>query len=404
MGKFWVVLAVVLALVGALLGSVPLLLAGAMVVVLAAVSKLWARYSLARVEYHHSLSSYRAFVGDAIQFTFRLTNRKFLPLPWIQVNDELPRETKPLQGRTLMASDPGRIVITNLLSMGWYHRTTRTYTLSCQHRGCFYLGPVRVRSGDFFGMATNEMSMERDLLLTVYPRVLPLVASRLPAWEPYGNVRVRRTLIDDVTRPVGSRDYVVGDSLKYVHWKSTARLGRLQSRVFDASTTSNFVLFLGVRTMEPPLQGVRPHLLELGVLATTAMANHALEHGYPVGVYVNQTSRLTSDLLQVHPARHPGQLTRVLEVMAQVHSVESIPLASLLLQQSRNLPWGTTIVVVTAILDDATLTALTRLRRAGWGTALVQVGGTPGRTAAGIPVYTVSDAVDWQELREVVLQ
>ncbi|MEK7777789.1 MAG: DUF58 domain-containing protein, partial [Chloroflexota bacterium] len=387
MGKFWLFVAVVMVLAGAPLGSAPLLMAGSLILVLAAVSNLWANYSLARVEYHHSLSSYHAFTGEELLFSTRLTNRKFLPLPWVQVTDEIPKEVRPVQGRTIPAPYHGRVAITSLLSMGWYHQVTRTYTLRCEHRGIFYLGPVRIRSGDLFGMSSTEMRMERDILLTVYPRVLPLVDSRLPFWEPYGNVRVRRTLIDDVTRPVGSRDYVVGDSLRYVHWKSTARLGRLQTRLFDASTTANYVLFFGVRTMEHPLQGTIPQLLEMGVLTTAALANYALEKGYPVGVYVNQTSRLTSHFLEVQPARHSEQLTRILEVMAQVHPEDSIPLASLILEQSRNLPWGTTIMVVTAIPDAATLNVLGRLRRAGWGVSLVHIGGPAGNVAGGIPTY-----------------
>lgn len=404
MARFWIVVAVVLALLGAPLGSLALLLAGSLVLVLAAVTNLWARYSLERVEYNHSLSSDRAFTGEEVQFTTRLTNRKFLPLPWVQVNDELPREVKLLQGRILPAPHPGRFVVTSLLSMGWYHRITRTYTLRCQHRGRFYLGPVRIRSGDLFGMATNEVHLERDLLLTIYPRVLPLVVSRLPSFEPYGSIRARKTLLDDVTMPVGSRDYVVGDTLRHIHWKSTARLGRLQTRVFDASTSANFVLFYGVRTMEPPLQGTRPALLELGVLTITALANYTLGHGYPVGIYVNQTSRLTSHLLQVPPAQHPEQLTRILEAMAQVHSEESTPLAVLIGEQTRKLPWGTTIMVVAAVPDEATLTLLGRLRRAGWGVSFIHIGGSADHAMSGISTYTVSDAANWQDLQEVVLQ
>ena len=405
MGNFWVFIAVVLVVLSAPLNSVALMMVGALILVLALVSKQWARYSLARVEYQHWLSSYRVFIGEEIQLVSQLTNQKLLPMPWVQVNDELPREVTPLQGHTVTSPDLARISLTSLLSLGWYHRVTRKYTLRCEHRGHFFLGPVRVRSGDLFGMFTREMHIERDHFLTVYPRILPLVASRLPSREPYGNIRIRRTLIDDVTRPVGSREYVVGDSLRHIDWKSTARTGSLQTRVFDASTTPNLVLFFGVRTVEPPLQGSRPQLLELGVLTTTALANYALEQGQPVGVYVNQTSQLTSHLMQVHPARHPEQLAQVLEVMAQVHPEESISLAGLVLEQSRSLPWGTTIVVVTAVPDEATLTTLARLRRSGWGVSLVHVGGSStGSVAAGISRYTVSDAIDWRELQEVVLQ
>ena len=60
MGNAWLFLTVVLALVSVLLHSVALLLVAALVVVLMGVTRLWARYCLARVEYRHSLSAYRS--------------------------------------------------------------------------------------------------------------------------------------------------------------------------------------------------------------------------------------------------------------------------------------------------------------------------------------------------------
>ncbi|MBI4312048.1 MAG: DUF58 domain-containing protein [Chloroflexi bacterium] len=402
MGNAWIAVAVVLALISVPLGSVALLLVASLILVLAAVTRLWARYCLARVQYSHSLSATRAFTGEELVLTTELSNAKFLPMPWVQVRDEMPRAAAPIQGRLTTAPEQERIILTSLVSMSWYHKITRRYTVLCQRRGHYYVGPSEVRSGDLFGMYSNDMRQDRDILLSVYPRVLPLVLSRLPAREPYGNVRLRRALLEDVTRPMGSRDYAPGDSFRHIHWKSTARTGRLQTRLFDASTAPNFAVFYGVRTVEPPLQGSRPHLLELGVLAVTALANYALEQGLPVGIYVNQTSRLTSKLLQAASSAAPEQLTNILEIMAQVHPEESVSLAHLLSERSRSLPWGTTILVVTSVLEEAAYTTMLRLRQAGRSIALVRIG-TDGQAAPNLTTYTVSDANDWQKMDVVVL-
>ena len=405
MGNVWVYATVFLAFISIPLNSIALLLLAALVGMLIAVARLWARYCLDRVEYSHSLNTYRAFAGEEIQLTTEVTNRKFLPLPWIQISDELPQDVAPLQGRTVTAPEPGRLLLTSFLSMRWYHRITRTYTLACRRRGHYSLGPVRIRSGDIFGMSTRDLRLGRDHLLAVYPKVLPLIMTRLPSREPYGSLRVRRSLIDDVTRPMGSREYAAGDSLRLIHWKSTARTGRLQTRVFDASTTPDYVLFYGVRTVNPPLLGSQPHLLELGVLTVAALANYGLENGHPVGLYVNQTSRQNSALVQAPPSPQPEQLTHILEALAQVHPDESIPLAQMVSERARSLPWGTTVIVVTAVPDEATIGALTSMRRTGWAVALVHIGGDSGSMpSTGIPVFTVSSAVAWQELEEVMLQ
>ena len=405
MGGFWVFSAVVIVILSILISSLSLLLVGTLLLLFVLISRWWADYSLQGVEYKHQLNSNRVFAGEDIQLTTQATNNKFLPLPWIQINDELPKEVSPRQGRVLASTDPTRVALASVLSMSWYHRITRTYDIRCPNRGHFFIGPTRIRSGDLFGMHTREMRLEKDQTLTVYPRILPLRVSSLPSLEPYGDVRVKRRFLDDVTRPMGSRRYLSGDALRHIHWKATAHTGLLQTRIFEASTTPNFAVFLGTRTIEPPLQGSRPHLLELGVLTVTALINHALSRRIPAGVYVNQTSRDSRQTMQVPPARHPDQLAQVLDVMAHVHPEESTPLAKLVEEKSRGLPWSTTILVATAVPDQATINTLMRLRKAGWTTALIHVGGDAVDYAReGIARYTVANTIEWQSLEEIVIQ
>ena len=85
--------------------------------------------------------------------------------------------------------------------------------------------------------------------------------------------------------------------------------------------------------------------------------------------------------------------------MAQVHLTESIPLSHLLQEQSRNLPWGATLLVVAAVPDEATVEALARLKAPGRAVALVKVGGSrEGLRVRGVSTYLVSDETDWREL------
>ena len=405
MGSFWTFVAVLLFFTSGLLGSLPLLLVSILLLLLAGISRLWARYSLSRLEFIHTLSSYRVFSGEEVELVLQVTNRKALPLSWVEVNDELPQEVTLVQGRTEPASDATRMVLKNFLSLGWYHRVTRRYALRCVKRGHFFLGPTTMRSGDLFGLFSREQLIGRDGFLTVYPRILPVVHARLDSQAPYGNIRTRTYILEDVTRPMGTREYVAGDSLRHIHWKATARLGRLQTRIYDASTTPNYVIFLDVRTVPPAMFGTRSHLLELGVLTTTALANDALEHGYTVGVYVNQDARLSSRFLQVPPSQHPEQLTGILEVMAQVHLAESMPMSHLLQEQSSKLPWGATLLVVAAVPDEATVEALARLKAPGRAVALVKVGGScEGLRVRGVPTYQVSDETDWRELEAITIR
>ncbi|MCZ6614362.1 MAG: DUF58 domain-containing protein [Chloroflexi bacterium] len=335
----------------------------------------------------------------------RVTNWKGLPLPWVSVLQEIPREVTVLEEASHRSIDPGRATIRSDFSLGWYHRITRKYTLRCDRRGYFNFGPSTIRSGDLFGLYTQLTEIEPHGDLTIYPRVLPVIYPRALSRELHGSIRAKRHPLVDTTRPMGTREYLAGDDLRHIHWKASARLGRLQTRVYDVSATPSFVIFLDVRTVPRPRYDARIDLLELGVLTATALANDALENRLSTGVYVNGPSRFNSGLIQVPPSQNPDQFSLILEAMADVGPFEATPISRLLRTQGKGLRWGTAVLVVTAVPDESTTMILTQLQSAGHSVGLVQIGASNGaRFASGLPIYSVSDEVDWTELQTITIE
>ena len=56
----------------------------------ALVTKVWSRLCLKGVTCERRLSEKRVFPGDEVLLTLRVVNRKVLPLPWIEIQDEVP--------------------------------------------------------------------------------------------------------------------------------------------------------------------------------------------------------------------------------------------------------------------------------------------------------------------------
>ena len=76
-----------------------------------------------------------------------------------------------------------------------------------------------------------------------------------------------------------------------------------------------------------------------------------------------------------------------------------MPIARYVLDEARNLPWGSTLLVISAIPTDDLLAALFRLKRVGRKTALAVVGGDkPQVSADGLTVYHIKDDIPWHEL------
>ena len=119
--------------------------------------------------------------------------------------------------------------------------------------------------------------------LIVYPRVVDLENLGLPSKQPFGEVRSRERIFEDVSRTVGIRDWQQGDEQRRIHWKATARRQSLQVRVFEPTSTLNVAIFLNVATLPETWEGSDPELLEAAITTAASLANFALQSRCPAG-------------------------------------------------------------------------------------------------------------------------
>ena len=406
-GDYWLYLAFLILIVSLILHQVPLALVALLFILTGGVSRLWNKFCLRRVEYRRRLSSRQVFFGEEITFEIEVTNRKPLPLPWLQIEDELPDRVALLKGKTSQAIED-RVTLTNIFPIGMYHRVKRRFPLKCSERGAFAFGPTRLRSGDLFGFFRREVVIDRIDYLLVYPRLVPLESLGIRSQQLFGDIRLKQHLFQDPVLTAGVREYLPGDSLKRIHWKSTARLGRLQTKIYEPTTTIDISIFLDVRTLRAPLWGSSYQLQELGIITAASVARHALETGFRVGLYVNQVTRFSQGMLTVPPSRHPDQMERILEGLAQLHQVETVPMVRYIRQAVGSLPWGTTLLLITAQPDAGLMAALLDLKRVGRSVTLVTVGVTEEALrdirSGHIPVYNVSDEVAWRIVQQIGLK
>jgi uncharacterized protein (DUF58 family) len=406
-GDYWLWLAALLLIISLALHQVALALICLLFLLTGGVARLWNRFCLHRIEYRRRLSHHQAFFGDEIVFEIEVTNRKPLPLPWLQIEDELPEKVNLLRGKAEALAEE-RVALTNIFPINMYHRVKRRFPMRCSQRGVFTFGPTYIRSGDLFGFFRREKKFDALDYLLVYPRLVPLEKLGIPSRQLFGDIRLKRHLFQDPVLTAGVRDYVSGDSLKRIHWKSTARLGRLQTKVYEPTTTVDISLFLDVRTLRAPLWGSVYQLQELGIIAAASISRYALKEGFRVGLHVNQVTRFSRGMLKVPHSGHPDQLMHILRALAQLHQSETIPMASLVRQEASSLPWGSTLLVVAAAPSEELLATLLDLKRVGRSVALVKVGGKseerPELSAGDLKVYYIRDDVAWDVVKEIGLK
>ena len=400
----WLTLIALLFLVSILLRLGLLFLLAVLLLLVLGVSWLWNRYCLAGVTYGRRLLQTRLFLGEEGALEVEMSNLKPLPLPWLKVEDEFPEGVTLLTGRLHAHYLPRRWWLVNLVAVRWYERVRRRYRLQGAERGVYHFGPARLSSGDIFGLARQMAEMEGVDELVVYPKVVPVTRLVLPAERPFGEFRSPRRLVEDPLQFMSVRDYVPGDPFRHMHWKATARTWQLQTRVYEPTTTRQLLLFLDVQTTPRVYLGYIPEYLELAVTAAASIASHALETGYQVGLYANTAVRFARDLIRVPPSRDPAQLANVLTALAQVTYFNHRPIEAILEREAFRLPFGATIVVISALQTEGLAPALLDLARTGHPVTILTIGDErPSPIIPGVRVYPLGGRLEWHEFEKLEL-
>lgn len=329
----------------------------------AGLARLWSRWALQRVRYQRDFSQVRAFVGDEIELTIRIENRKPLPLARLRVLDRVPNQLQVIGGATSSSGSRYRLIHRST-ALRWYERVNWRYRLRCTARGAFRLGPVQLLSGDPFGLYGSSAEAGHSATLIVYPQMLALEDLGLPARNPLGEIRAG-ILFRDPLRVVGVRDYHAEDPLKDVHWAATARTGTLQTRIYEPTTTRSLALFLDLDSFEFYYEGIDPSQVERNISAAATLAREGLAAGYAVGLYANGTPVEHEHLARLPPGRNPAQLELILETLARLTHYSVTPVARLIRLTAHDLPPGAALLLISSVGSERTRAALLREHERG---------------------------------------
>ncbi|MEW2144050.1 DUF58 domain-containing protein [Micromonospora vinacea] len=162
------------------------------------------------------------------------------------------RNTGRLRSANLLAEDRcgERTVPVPVLRVRPGRDTEVRYDVPTDRRGVVPVGPLRVTRRDPLGLVALARPYGAAVPVWVHPRVHPLTA------VPRGSGRSLDGRVDGV--PHGSitfdslREYVVGDELRRVHWRTSARVGELMVRENVDTSLPRLVVLLDNRVAAHP--------------------------------------------------------------------------------------------------------------------------------------------------------
>ncbi|GAA5093385.1 DUF58 domain-containing protein [Microbacterium yannicii] len=129
------------------------------------------------------------------------------------------------------------------------HSISQPLDIPGLRRGIVTVGPATTVRSDPIGLLRREHAFEDVHQVFVHPRTTALPSTSAGLIRDLEGNPTRR-LVDADMSFHAIREYVPGDSRRQIHWKSTAKTGRLMVRQYEESRRSRMAVVLGVAEAE----------------------------------------------------------------------------------------------------------------------------------------------------------
>ncbi|MGC8869969.1 MAG: DUF58 domain-containing protein [Brevinematia bacterium] len=247
---------------------------------------------------------------------------------------------------------------------------TLNYRIVGTKRGDHYLGPTVVEFKDIFMNTFISKEFETTGFVTVFPSILAYSNIEKSILQPYGEIKNKLPIFEDITKIQGIREYQQGDEIRKINWKVSARHNKLYVNYYTPSVSSGSVVILNL--YHPDYDMKYPEFYEeFSIELATTIVFDLNKYGQEVGFITSGEIRRKSTTQSKSMIENPvgflempissgnSHITDILEILAKIHPQNKTNLKSTFQNISIQVPWGTAIILITPNLDEETAILLT---------------------------------------------
>jgi uncharacterized protein (DUF58 family) len=378
-----VLLAITLIVVGSAIDVPIAIVLGIVTLMVEVVHVVWARAGVRDVRYTRHLDVRRAAFGDEIPMQVEVWNRRRLPLPWLRADDRASNGVVVRERDLADGVEPGSEVLRNAWTLRPWERVVRRFHVGADRRGVFRIGPVDLSVGDPFARrAAADLRPTVDTFL-VWPRTIPMTEIEPP--DRWGDLdRARAGLNEDPSRFAGVRPYAAGDPIRRIHARTSARVGQPMTKRFEPSRDREVLIALDVQTIDGVAwaAGFGGDETESLYVVAGSLARMLGQRRVAFGLMAAGYTGAETRIARVPVSAAPGQVQRVLDLLARLSAHASAPFERLLIIVARTVRPGTTVLVLTARDPRPFAAALRRLEQAGADVVVIACGEEASQGAA----------------------
>ena len=219
------------------------------------------------------------------------------------------------------------------------------------------MGPVEISTTDLLGIYRAKTLHGTPENIMIYPKIHDLTNFQIGNSDITNEGMARRK--SNILSPHASsvREYAYGDSLSRIHWRSTARSGRLMSKEFDVGT-NNEIMILNDLDDSVHAGELDQSSFELSISLVASLCKKYSRSNTPIGFLSHGKERY-----HLPPSTGTSHFNRSMEILTRAQSGDDKKLQQIL-DENRNL-WvtHTSIIIITPSTNIEWVIALSALSR-----------------------------------------
>lgn len=304
------------------------------------ISYLWAKGLSQGLHLTREMRFGWAQVGDHLEERFTLVNRSRFPALWVEILDEtnMPNYWAN-QVRGIDQNSESR----------WYVRSV------CTQRGLYVFGPTSVRTRDPLGFYTVTLYDPTSTTMMVMPPVVTLPSIEVAPGGRAGEGTIRVNAPERTVSSASVRNYIPGDSLRWIHWPTSARRNDLFVRVFEGAPAGDWWIILDLDESCQVGAG-QASTAEHGIILAASLANLGMRAGRSVGLIT-----FGEELVWLAPNMSDDHNWQILRSLALIEPGKC-SLSDLLKLAQPSLGQNTSLIVITPSVEGKWIESLIAIR------------------------------------------
>ena len=311
-----------------------------LVLVVLLLNYLIVRNNIRKIDSNFVINREEHVVLDEISFKYILVNKSIVPIYNSSVN--------------LVLSEDFGLFSTRLEDMSF--RPNQIIELKrkfiAKRRGYYKIGKLEVQVSDLFNIFRKKRELDKSIYIKIYPKIIDFERLKEDYSGALGSINSSISSLNDFTNIRSFREYQIGDNLKNIHYKLSARNKKLYVKEFYESNYIDYTIITDGSFREK----LRISSEEKSISISLSIAKYILSRSGQVQYIISNKSSLKQSL------KNMEDFKLLYERILDSYFDSEISLGDYLKNYLRSMVTKTRFIIITSEIDKKLVGSLISMK------------------------------------------